>query len=77
MTSQVQKRNGEHVRFQPEKIAQAIARAGTATGAFNEDIAASLAETVTHRLRKIDCPTIDVCEHNFVSSIFYVGHCMY
>jgi ribonucleoside-triphosphate reductase len=75
MFTKIRKRNGKIVDFSVDKIAGAIAKAGTSTGEFDESVAKKLAEKVANEApakvhRKI--PTVeevqDVVEDVLLSS---------
>lgn len=51
--SQISKRNGQKVAFDPEKITQAIFRAGDQTGEYVFDDAVKLTEKVLKKLKVI------------------------
>ena len=46
MFKSIRKRDGKVVSFKPEKITEAIAKAGAATGEFGHDRAENIAEKV-------------------------------
>jgi anaerobic ribonucleoside-triphosphate reductase len=50
--TKVVKRDGKIVRFEPDKIAKAIGKAGEATGQFGEDVAKNLADDVVALLKE-------------------------
>ena len=52
MFKKIVKRDGKIVDFKPEKIAEAIEKAGVATGEFKSDRAKALAEKVVKRLEE-------------------------
>jgi len=79
LVARVRKRDGRIVLFQPEKIVQAIAAAGKATGEFGSRWAKQLTELVVDRLHKTfdghRIPTVeqiqDVVEETLMRAGFY------
>lgn len=75
MYSKIRKRNGKLVEFQVEKIINALAKAGAATGEFDEGVAKKLASKVLEEAPKFirrSIPTVeelqDVVENVLLSS---------
>lgn len=76
--TKIEKRDGSLMKFDPEKIAQAIERAGEATHEFGRDIAEKLTQKVIDILnRQFDAdnlPTVekvqDAVEHILMDSVF-------
>ena len=77
MFKKIVKRDGKIVNFNPEKITEAIAKAGAVTGEFKHDRAAALAEKVVKRAEesiKRRTPTVeqiqDIVEQVLMESSF-------
>ncbi len=76
--TKIRKRSGEVVKFDPEKIAIAIGKAGGATGEFGQSIAGKLSDKVVQylykRFDKANIPQVeqiqDAVEHILLDSIF-------
>lgn len=76
--TKIEKRDGSLARFEPERIARAIEKAGEATGEFGHDIAVKLTQKVIDILnRQFDAdhlPTVEkvqnVVEHILMDSVF-------
>lgn len=75
--TQIKKRNGRTEEFQPQKITQAILKAGEATGEFGEEVAKSLTLRVVNIAQQMssqDVPTVesiqDIVEDVLLSSVY-------
>jgi ribonucleoside-triphosphate reductase len=76
--TKIEKRDGNLVKFDPEKIALAIEKAGDATGEFGHDIAKKLTQKVVDLMNKqfdaSNYPTVEkiqnLVEHVLMDSVF-------
>jgi ribonucleoside-triphosphate reductase len=78
MFKKIRKRNGKIVRFDMEKITNAIARAGKATGEFDGKIAQNLTQKVTDLTRKTiksDIPNVEQIQDIVESILMASPYC--